>query len=497
MQLMNLVLLLGIFLFCHLFYRLYHAWTDQLRDVPGPFWTRYTRLWYLKHVINGRFHEESLELHRKFAKPGEHHARIVRLAPNLYSVASPEKEAYGIASTMPKGAWYNGWVIPNTATGLFQERNMEIHAKNRRKLSAMYSVSSLISYEPSVGRLLDQFQTRLSELAHDGETFDMAQWLQFWAFDVIGEMTFSKPFGFLDQGHDVNVMCEAVDQSTVYSTLVGIYHRVHNGLFRILSNLPGGASGTTYIINMASAAIRERLLKRKKGTERTSRDSQIENGPTDFLDRIMDLVDKRTTAASEPDIGTATTASLQNLFAGSDTTAVSSSSVLYYLIRNPRALRNLREEVATCSSDGRLTFQVAQNLPYLQVPKGGASIYGRVFPAGAVVGINAWVPHYDCDIWGPDASEFRPERWSEAENTPQLKRMNAYYMPFGLGSRTCIGKNVSLLEMSKLIPRLVMVYDFELERDGPWTTKNLWFVKPLDFKVKVKHRKAVNYLGSL
>ncbi len=46
-----------------------------------------------------------------------------------------------------------------------------------------------------------------------------------------------------------------------------------------------------------------------------------------------------------------------------------------------------------------------------------------------------------------------------------------------------------MLEMSKLVPLLVRKYDFEAVqgREG-WETKNVWFVKPVSFKVKVQRR---------
>jgi cytochrome P450 len=59
-------------------------------------------------------------------------------------------------------------------------------------------------------------------------------------------------------------------------------------------------------------------------------------------------------------------------------------------------------------------------------------------------------------------------------------------MPFGLGSRTCLGKHISLLEIGKLIPRLVRNFDFELVRGERWETNNHWFVKPVNFEVRVK-----------
>jgi hypothetical protein len=45
-----------------------------------------------------------------------------------------------------------------------------------------------------------------------------------------------------------------------------------------------------------------------------------------------------------------------------------------------------------------------------------------------------------------------------------------------------------MLEMSKLVPQIVRDYDFVLEGAGEWETINFWFVKPMNFKVKVKLR---------
>lgn len=60
---------------------------------------------------------------------------------------------------------------------------------------------------------------------------------------------------------------------------------------------------------------------------------------------------------------------------------------------------------------------------------------------------------------------------------------------FGLGARTCMGRHIAMLEMSKLIPRLVRDFDFELEHpEQTWTTSNVWFVKPQDFEVRIRRR---------
>jgi len=204
---------------------------------------------------------------------------------------------------------------------------------------------------------------------------------------------------------------------------------------------------------------------------------------------------------------------MSNIMAGSDTTAVSLSSILYHLLKYPQTLQRLKTEIEEFEQKGEcgnpnVSFKEAQNMPYLQavikealrlhpatglplwrvVPPEGAEICGYHFKGGEIVGANSWVLHRNEDVWGADVDVFRPERWLD-EPEAKLKAMERAYMPFGLGARTCIGKNVSMLEMSKLIPQLVRRFSFELERkDKPWKTANYWFVKQLDFMVRVKER---------
>lgn len=114
------------------------------------------------------------------------------------------------------------------------------------------------------------------------------------------------------------------------------------------------------------------------------------------------------------------------------------------------------------------------------VPTAGAMIASTWFPGGTVVGVNTWVAHANASVFGDDARIFRPERWLEDDKPTSM--LNKLWMPFGVGSRTYIGKNISLLEISKLIPELIRRYDFELiGMDGGLETQNVWFVKPTNF----------------
>jgi cytochrome P450 len=98
-------------------------------------------------------------------------------------------------------------------------------------------------------------------------------------------------------------------------------------------------------------------------------------------------------------------------------------------------------------------------------------------------------------VYGPDADEFRPERWLEAAADGGKRFKEESFMAFGLGSRTCIGKNISLLEINKVIPLVVRDYDFEfIAKDGSLETskylagRNRWFVKPAHLHARVLRR---------
>lgn len=56
--------------------------------------------------------------------------------------------------------------------------------------------------------------------------------------------------------------------------------------------------------------------------------------------------------------------------------------------------------------------------------------------------------------------------------------MEKYYLPFGAGTRTCIGRHISQLEMAKALPALLRRYDFAV-RDDALRARNMWFVKPV------------------
>lgn len=204
----------------------------------------------------------------------------------------------------------------------------------------------------------------------------------------------------------------------------------------------------------------------------------------------IDFLSKFTQAQYEhPDIMTdnlVLTSCLSMVLAGSETTAISLSSIFYHLLRNPPCYQKLMQELNNAVETGTIapstteivTWKTSQTLPYLDAvvqesfrlhpaaglmlervtPASGLTILNHAIPGGTIVGCNAWVLHRRPEIFGSDVDVFRPERWLEAD-APALKEMKATMFQFGAGARTCIGRSISLLEIYKLIPSFLRRFE--------------------------------------
>jgi hypothetical protein len=107
--------------------------------------------------------------------------------------------------------------------GMFNTTSDALHASLRRPVAGMYSQSTLAGYEPLVDSTIRCFEKRMNELyANGSDTIcDWGQWLQYFSFDFIGEVTFGKRLGFLDTGTDVEGVMKGIERFLVYTALVG------------------------------------------------------------------------------------------------------------------------------------------------------------------------------------------------------------------------------------------------------------------------------------
>ncbi|KAF8456749.1 cytochrome P450 52A5 [Kalaharituber pfeilii] len=169
------------------------------------------------------------------------------------------------------------------------------------------------------------------------------------------------------------------------------------------------------------------------------------------------------------------------LLAGRDTTAVTLSWALYELSRQPHYVQRLRQEILeTVGPTDAPTYEHLKNMRFLQhvlnetlrlypavpfnirtalkdttFPRGGGP-NGRdpvAIPKGTPVAYSAMIMQRRVDLFGPNANEFRPERW----DGPAPKAW--HYIPFNGGPRICIGQQFALTEMGYFLVRLFQTFE--------------------------------------
>lgn len=79
-------------------------------------------------------------------------------------------------------------------------------------------------------------------------------------------------------------------------------------------------------------------------------------------------------------------------------------------------------------------------------------IDGFWVPGGAEITSHAYTVQRDKEFYGEDAEAFRPERW--LENKEKGLELEVGQFTFGVGPRVCLGKDVALMEMGKLLPEV-------------------------------------------
>lgn len=82
------------------------------------------------------------------------------------------------------------------------------------------------------------------------------------------------------------------------------------------------------------------------------------------------------------------------------------------------------------------------------------------------MGVSAWVIHRNKGIYGEDVDVFRPERWLD-EDEEKVKTMNRFLSQFGSGGGyTCIGNNIALFEMHRLVSAFIRRFELEMVSRG-------------------------------
>merc|ERR1712032_238899 len=163
------------------------------------------------------------ELHAKYGD-------AVAIGPKTVSVADPSliKTIYSTRGTFLKSDYYSindalqdGHILQN----LFSTRSNEFHAKTIKPVQKLYSLQAAQDLEPLMNNTMRVFchelEQRFMEGENKGKTCDIADWISYFTWDFLGDMTFSKRMGFMEQGKDVGNILDSAEKVMRYFSVIG------------------------------------------------------------------------------------------------------------------------------------------------------------------------------------------------------------------------------------------------------------------------------------
>ncbi|TMW59363.1 hypothetical protein Poli38472_004432 [Pythium oligandrum] len=190
-----------------------------------------------------------------------------------------------------------------------------------------------------------------------------------------------------------------------------------------------------------------------------------------------------------------------------DTTALTLSWMFYELGRNPHVVETTRkemEEKLDVKKDAYLTAKDIRSLTYLEAVTKESLRFHPVAPfttrqaskdafvcgdipvkKGQTVGLSVYPVSRNPMVWGPDAHEFKPERWVDPQ-TGSIKITKLF--TFASGPRICVGMGLAMMELRVVSVNLLRNYHFDVDlskNDGSYTSGVTLILKyPLLVNVK-------------
>ncbi|KAF4341678.1 cytochrome P450 monooxygenase 67 [Fusarium beomiforme] len=445
---------------------IYRAFFHRLNRFPGPFLARLSTFYATWLTINEEhMYLEVQKLHQKYGDI------LIFSGPTEISIASPSsfRVIHATASPVMKSPFYG---IAHPWTNLLAERRKRQHTNRRKAWDRAFTTKALRDYEHRVLKYTKLLTDRIDDMK--GKPFNVSLWINFYTFDIMGDLAFGKSFDMLASGVEHDFFTE----SHKTQSFMGAFRRLI-WFFPLVSAIP--------ILNRSYLTFRAWITKQ---VETRRKNTPAEPDVFSCILEDYDALEKPT----EQDYNNLRGDAHLIVIAGSDTTSSATTCLLHHLATHPEILSKLRAEIdeyknshensdlvslgqlkylqACIDESLRLYPVVPSGLPRMTPPEGLQ--VDDVFIPGDTIVHNPSYTMYRDERCFEKPNEFIPERWT---TQPELVKDASVYAPFASGMFApsllgvladvsgrgiCAGKQLALMEMRYVLTDILSRYDISL-----------------------------------
>ncbi|KAE8154297.1 cytochrome P450 monooxygenase [Aspergillus avenaceus] len=414
----------------------------RLRQFPGPFLARLSKI-YLTIVTgkNMQAHEGLDRLHKDYGD-------YVRVGPNELSIVDPAavNALYGNQATS-RGPWYN---MLGPLDGLGFTRDPVEHARTRKVVDQAFSSKAVASYEPVVSNCAAQFLHVIEKQA--GAPIDVSNLVRRYSYEVMGHLILGEPFNTIGLDGGDTYLLDSIHHA---GEIMGYLRHMLWLPYLVLKTPYCKAKKKEFMIFLENRFAARRQRKPEKPDVFAWMLEAYETGP-------------KTERDTEKLHGLGYT----TLLAGSDTLYSAMSLLFFHMARSKPLARSLQRELdllpqlnnqalrkvnllnGIIHETLRLHPPIASGMQRV-TNKEGIHIGDKYIPGNVLVQIPIYSLQRDERSF-VHADELIPERWT---TQPELIKNRAAFLPFHAGPYVCPGRQVSMMEMRRLVAEVLRRYD--------------------------------------
>lgn len=343
--------------------------------------------------------------------------------------------------------------------------NGDMHKHDRGCLARFFAPANINKHLPM---FVSETQRMMNEFLEPklGQEMDVEHFFHMLALRMFGRFSCSHDYGD-PKNHEV---AEGINNAVKFgSNVIGEHIVLNIPVTKLLPRVRKLHRIVKYVDDHLDTLIDARLEKMHRGEE----------VPEDSLSALLNDSQPRERLHSQ----------LRTLLsAGHDTTAFFGCYMAHLLAQHPKTQDKVKEEVATvlgsrtditsedisqlkfCRQVLQETLRLYTVIPFVNrtaskdvtlkpVPAADGSEKKQksmTIPKGTVVLVPLCNMNRDVDVW-EEPNSFRPERFADITGHSSAKHG---YLPFGYGSRTCIGNNLALTEGTIMVALLMQKYRF-------------------------------------